>query len=90
MEEFLRIIMEYVSIWAPSLVSMLGIVITVLTALGKSKEAFDNLKADKTLDDLNNKLTKVISENEELIRCNKLLLDNITRIKNYADHKKEE
>ena len=92
MEEILRIIMEYISIWAPSLVAILGVVVTILTALGKTKEAFENLKGDKTLKDVNDKLTTLASENEELIRCNKLLLENITRIKGYADEvkKKEE
>ena len=90
MEEILQIIIEYVSIWAPSLVSIIGIVVTILTALGRTKEAFENLKADKTLLELNKKLEKLASENEELVRCNKLLLDNITKIKDYANCKKEE
>lgn len=90
MEEFLRIVLEYVSIWAPSLVAILGVVVTIITALGKTKAAFDDLKADKTLKDVNSKLSKLTAENEELIRCNKLLLDKITKIKDYADNKKKE
>ena len=89
MEEILRIVLEYVSIWAPSLVSMLGVVITIITALNKTKDAFEKLKADKTLLELKNEISKLATENEELIRCNKLLLDQITKIKDYADHKKE-
>lgn len=90
MEEILKIVLEYVSIWAPSLVAVLGVVVTILTALGKSKAAFDNLKADNTLKEVNEKLTKLAAENEELVRCNKLLLDNITKIQDYADNKKKE
>lgn len=89
MEEILRIIVEYVSIWAPSLVAILGVVTTIITALKKVSEAFENLKKDKTLEKVNNKLTQVVSENEELIRTNKLLLEQITKIKNYSDVKKE-
>ena len=90
MEEILRIIVEYVSIWAPSLVAILGVVTTILVSLGKTKEAFAKLNKDETLKAVNTKLTKVVNENEELIRCNKLLLDELTKIKGYADAKKKE
>ena len=90
MEEILRIIVEYVSIWAPSLVAILGVVSTILVSLGKTKEAFAKLNKDETLKTVNTKLTKVVNENEELIRCNKLLLDELTKIKGYADAKKKE
>lgn len=90
MEEILRIIVEYVSIWAPSLVAILGVVTTILVALGKTKDAFDKLNKDETLKDVNSRLKQLTSENEELIRCNKLLLDQITKIQDYADTKKKE
>ena len=90
MEEILRIIVEYVSIWAPSLVAILGVVTTILVALGKTKDAFAKLNKDETLKEINTKLTQVASENEELVRCNKLLLDELTKIKGYADIKKKE
>ena len=90
MEEILRIILEYVSIWAPSLVAILGMVVTILTAINKTKEAFDNFKADTTLKDVNKKISELTDQNEELVRCNKLLLDNITKIQDYADNKKKE
>lgn len=90
MEEILKIFIEYISIWAPSLVAMLGVVITIITALGKTKAAFEKLKADKTLEDLNSKLSVVIEENKELVRCNKLLLNELTKIKDFADLMKKE
>lgn len=88
--EILEVIIEYASIWVPSLVAILGTITTVLTALNKTKEAFDKLNKDETLKQINAKLVSVVSENEELVRCNKLLLDKITEIKNYADNKKGE
>lgn len=88
MEEILKIIVEYVAIWAPSLVAALSVVTTVLVALGKTKEAFEKLNKDETLKDVKANLNKVAADNEELIRCNKLLLDEITKIKDYADTKK--
>ena len=90
MEELLRTIVEYVSIWAPSLVAILGVVTTILVALGRTKEAFDKLNKDETLKDVNSQLKKLTTENEELIRCNKLLLEQITKIQDYADIKKKE
>jgi cell division protein FtsB len=90
MTEILKIIVEYVAIWAPSLVAILGIVSTVLVALSKTKEAFVKLNKDETLKELKTEMKRLISENEELVRCNKLLLDNYTKIKDYADTKKKE
>lgn len=88
--EFIEILVEHVSIWLPSLTAIIGIVITILSALGKVKTAIKEFKADTTLNDVNTKLQKLTEENQELIRCNKLLLDQITKIKDYADHKKGE
>ena len=90
MTEIIQIIIEYASIWAPSLVAILGVITTILVALGKTKDAFAKLNKDETLKEINIKLTQVASENEELVRCNKLLLDEITKIKGYADTKKKE
>ena len=86
----LETFIEYASIWMPSLVAILGVVTTVLTCLSKTKETIDEFKKDKTLKEVNEKLKKVVSENDELIRCNKLLLDQITKIQGYADAKKGE
>ena len=90
MTEILKIIVEYVAIWAPSLVAVLGVVSTVLVALSKTKEAFSKLNKDETLKELKTEMKKLVSENEELVRCNKLLLDNYTKIKDYVDTKKKE
>lgn len=90
MNEFLQIIVEHVSIWAPSIVAVLSIVCTVIPAIVKVSEALKKLREDKTLAEVGRKLETLASENEELVRCNKLLLDKITKIQNYADHKKEE
>ena len=90
MNEILQIIVEYASIWAPSIVAVLSIVCTVIPAVIKVSEALKRLKEDKTLAEVGRKLETLASDNEELVRCNKLLLDKITKIQNYADHKKEE
>lgn len=90
MEAIIALIIEYVAIWAPSLVAILGVVSTVLLAIAKCKEAADKLKNDSTITDMNVKFQQMASQNEELVRTNKLLLDEITKIRGYADAKKKE
>ena len=89
MTEIITIILEYAAIWAPSLVSVAGVITTVLLAIGKTKNAAEALKNDVELANLAKETQRLANENEELVRCNKLLLDNITNIKDYADQKKE-
>ena len=59
----LETILTYASIWAPSLVAVLGTVALILTAIGKVKEAYDKLNKDETLKEVNKKLDAVINEN---------------------------
>ena len=83
-------IMEYLAIWAPSIASMLSVVVLIVPVVFKLKEWLKGLKEDKTLAELGKKLEVLSSENKELVRCNKLLLDQLTKIQNYADNKKED
>lgn len=79
--------MEYIlslaSIWAPSLVAILGIITTILVAIGKTKDAIDKLKDDKSFKDLKEELKKSITTNEEIKQQNDLLLDELSKVKNY-------
>lgn len=90
MNEFLTVLVEHLAIWAPSLVAILGVVATILPVFIKCREYLRSLREDKTLLDVNKQLKQVVSENKELIRCNKLLIDELTRIKGYADTLKED
>ena len=87
MEDLFIIIAEYASLWTPALVATLGIIVTVLTTISKLNEALKTLKADTTLSQLKSDLKRISEQNEELVKCNKLLLDQITKIQGYADHK---
>lgn len=89
MEEIIKIIIEYAAIWAPSLVAILGVISTIIPALIKTKEALARLKSDETIKNLETIVTKQAAENKELTRVTKLMLDEITKIKDYAEHKKE-
>lgn len=90
MEVIIATILEYAAIWGPALVAMLGTVAAVLTSIAKCKEAAEKLKTDPTITNLGKKFEAMAQQNEELMRCNKLLIDEITRIEGYADSKKHE
>lgn len=87
MEAILATIIQYVSIWAPSLVAILGIVASVIMAIAKVKDAIGEMK--NTRDNLVVEVQELIAKNEELTHTNKLLLDQITRIKDYSDNIKK-
>ena len=86
----MEMILSYIAIWSPALVAVLGVVTTVVLALGKLFKAIQDFKNDKSIADLTTALDSLRRDNEELVRCNKLLLDQITKIKGYADTKQEE
>lgn len=85
MEAIFTIIIQQAAIWAPSLVAIFGVIAMIVKGLGECRSAIKELKEDKTLKELSDKLTTLSQENQELQRCNKLLLDRITKIQGYAD-----
>ena len=89
----IELIIQYISIWAPSLVAILGVVATIL----KARNELANLSKDETIKelktkvlDLESKLSDRLSKEDEVIELNKMVLDQITQIRGYADHKKKE
>lgn len=90
MEALMKIVIEYVSIWAPSLVSVCMVIFAVITAISKITTLLESIKNSTDYNEVKTKLGEVSEENRELVRCNKLLLDQLTKINDYADHKKKE
>lgn len=88
MEEIVRLILEYVSIWMPSVTAMLGIVATTLLALSKVKAAIDDLKKTDVLKTLSEDLKKALSDNKELKEQNDILIDELKKIKDYRESMK--
>ena len=93
--EIFEIVLEYASIWAPSLIAIIGIATTVVGAYAKlrlaiveTKKASEELKSNETIKELKSEFKALAIKNEELTETNKLLLDQITKIKGYADLKK--
>lgn len=86
----MEIFIEYLAIWAPSLVSILGVVTTIIIAINKVVTAYNNLNKDETLKEVRNQLKESIKTNKELNEKYDLLLDQLTKIKNYSKNIKEE
>lgn len=90
MEEILQIINQYWVAWAPALTAILGIVVAVLPYTMKLRSAAKEMKNDQAFVELSHKLDTVISENKDLIYQNKLLLDQLSHVKNYYETKRKE
>lgn len=82
----IELILVYSSIWGPAVISIIGIISTVLGA----KAQINKLSQSTTLKKIEARLSELEKAEEENIRCEKLLLDKITHIKGYADKKGEE
>jgi hypothetical protein len=88
MEEIVSIIINYASVWMPSVTAILGIVTTTLLAISKTKTAIDDLRKTDILKTLSNDLKKALSDNKELKEQNDILIDELKKIKDYRESKK--
>lgn len=82
----MEIILTYVSIWVPALLAVLATVSSVIVAMAKTKSAIDEFRNSTEVKSLASEVKHLASENAELTRTNKLLLDEITKIKDYAEN----
>lgn len=85
----IEILIQYITIWLPSLVAILGVVTSVIIALGKTKSAIAEFKKSDELANLTAEVKRLASENKELRHTENLLLDEITKIKNYVENKRK-
>ena len=83
MNELIQIIVSHVSIWMPSIVAALGVVVAIISALGKVKGAIEEFKQDKTVKNLSNDLKKSLEENKELKQELDIVIDDLKKIENY-------
>lgn len=91
--EVFELIIAHVSIWLPSLTAALSIVLIALKGISEVRKFISSLKSEEITEELrknNEALKRVISENEELKRAQKILIDKLTKIKDYVDNKPEE
>lgn len=90
MEAIVAMIIETAAVWAPSIVAILSIVATIIPAILKIREALIEFKKSDELKQIIVELKKQGAENAELRRLYNLTLDELTKIKGYADIKKGE
>lgn len=88
--KLIEILVQYASIWGPSLVAILGIMISVVSSLAKVKTAVEDFKQDKTIDNLRSEMAVIEQDLRETNRQNALLLDELSKIQGYSAAKKKE
>ena len=90
MELITELLMTYIPMYAPAIVAILGVVVAIIPAVIKCRDALKQFKESEEMRQIINQLQTQSAENKELVRCNKLLLDQLTKIQGYADAKKED
>ena len=90
MNELFEAMATYVSIWLPSAVAIIGTVSTVLIAISKIKTSVEELKKTDILKTLAADLKKSLRDNEEIKIQNDILIDELKKIKNYRESKKND
>lgn len=88
--KLIELLVQYASIWGPSLVAILGIMISVVSSLAKVKTAVEEFKQDKTIDNLRAEMTAIEQELKETNRQNALLIDELAKVQGYSAAKKKE
>ena len=83
-------IINYIATWIPSLTSIVGIVMVVISTLKKVDDMSNRFKNDTTINDIEAAMKKIADQNEkikqknlELVYQNDLLIDELKKIKNY-------
>lgn len=71
--------------WAPSITAIVSVVVVVLTSIAKTRAAFNEFKADNTLNEVKGQLERALSDNAEIKRQNNILIEQITKVKGFAD-----
>lgn len=88
--KLIELLVQYASIWGPSLVAVLGIMISVVSSLAKVKTAVEEFKQDKTIDNLRSEMAVIEQELKETNRQNALLIDELAKVQGYSAAKKKE
>lgn len=87
MTELLEMLINYLAIWAPSLVGVFGLIVTVIKASKESRTAIAELKNSNQIKELTCQVKALIRENKQLRDAQAVLVDQITKIQNYLDNK---
>lgn len=85
-EQILLLINEYM----PVLVSIAGIITTVLLTISKISTFIANMKEDITISELSAELNEVKAQNAKLIKRTEILIDRLTKVQGYVEEKEKE
>lgn len=89
-QEIVDLIVSYASIWAPAITAVIGICVLVAKGIADIRRNLKDIKEDTDFKDLKTNTAEIVKENRELVKVNKRLLDELTRVKGYAEAKDKE
>ena len=93
MEAIIAILIEQATIWAPSLVAVVGVLIGVLKGVSTLKDTAAALKNEKCFKDIREELEKqhadLLREHNDNIILKKQLQDVISQLSHVQDYHKE-
>lgn len=90
MEFIIEMILSYISIWMPSIVSILGVCFAIVKSIGATRDKIAELKEDQDFKEVKIKLEEAIAQNKILQEQNKIAIDKVAQIKGYVDQKLKE
>lgn len=82
-------IYELIAAWIPSAVSIL-VGLGIIPIIVKLNEYLKTIKENNTINELAKKVDSLSKSNKELDKSNRILIDKITKIKNYTENMKDE
>ena len=80
MEEIFEIVLNYASIWGPSVVAMLAMVFTAFIVINKVLTVVVELRKDTTIKDIDSKLAEQMTVIKKLEKTEKKLINSITKV----------
>lgn len=83
--EILELLLEYVAIWAPSLVSILAVIGAVIGVCAKGAAAVQSIKNSTEFAAVRTELQETRQQLIQQNRINALLVDKIAKIEGYTD-----
>lgn len=78
--EIYNTVMSNVNAWLPTATSILSTAIVIFIGIARVKRACNDIKSDKTLNELRDEVRKEISANKETQRVNRRLINKLMKI----------
>ena len=97
MEAIVALIVSYCSMWMPALTAIVGVVVLLVTAYAKmknavkdSQDAITQVKDDTSFKDLAQQIKDQQELDRQVIRAQSVIVDRITKIEDYMTQKERE